>query len=123
MCKEESLFFSVFNKNKLLRTFNHTPRTVASVRERAKNYKFKTNSTVNYRGIMEKSGASCAQQQTASVRLLSVTGNIPAPTAVNKNGAALTSVAVNFMGGQGTLSSSRQAVPVTTNVVHEDACL
>ena len=40
-----------------------------------------------YRGVVEKSGASRAQQQTGQVRLPGVTGNTstPAPTAVNNN--------------------------------------
>ena len=48
-------------------------------------------------------------------------GNTPAPTAVNiNNGAALASVSVNIMGGQGTMPSSRQAMAATTsNFVYE----
>ena len=54
---------------------------------------------------MEESRASRAQQPTAQVRLLpGVTGNTPAPTAVNNSGAALASVSVKFMGGQDTLA-------------------
>ena len=34
----------------------------------------------------------------------------PAPTAVNNNGAALASVSVNVIGGQGTLPYSKQAM-------------
>ena len=38
---------------------------------------------------MEGSGASRAQQQIGQVRLPGVTGNTPAPTPGNNNGAAL----------------------------------
>ena len=73
---------------------------------------------------MEESGASRAQQQTGQVRLPGVTGNIPAPTAVNNDGAALTSFSVNVMGGQGTLPSSRQAMADTiSNFVYEGASI
>ena len=64
---------------------------------------------------MEESGASRAQQQVGQVRLPGVTGSAPAPTAANNNGAALASVSVNVMGGQGTMPSSRQAMAATTS--------
>ena len=53
-----------------------------------------------------------------------VTGNTPAPTAVNNNGTALASISVNVIGGQGTLPSSRQTVTATTsNFVNEGASI
>ena len=54
-----------------------------------------------------------------------MTGNTPAPTAaVNNNGAALASVSVNVMRGQGILPSSRQAMAVTTSYfVYEGASI
>ena len=61
---------------------------------------------------MEKNGASRAQQQTGQIRLPGVTGNTPAPTAGNNIGAALPSVSLNVIGGQGTLPSSRQAMQI-----------
>ena len=73
---------------------------------------------------MEESGASRAQQQTVQVRLPGVTGNTPAPTAVNNNtgGAALASVSVNVMVGQDTQPSSSQAMAATiSNFVDEGA--
>ena len=48
-----------------------------------------------------------------------MTGNTPAPTAVNTNRATLASVAVNIMGGQGILPSSKQAMAATSNFVYE----
>ena len=59
---------------------------------------------------MEESGASRAQQQTCLSRLPSVTETIPALTVVNNNCATLASVSVDVMGGQGIMSSSRQAM-------------
>ena len=50
---------------------------------------------------MKKSGASRAQPQTGQVRLPRVTGNTPAPTAVNNNDVSLASVSITFMGVQG----------------------
>ena len=64
---------------------------------------------------MEKNGASRAQQQTGQIRLPGVTGNTPAPIAGNNFGAALASVSLNVIGGQGTLPSSRQAMATTTS--------
>ena len=64
---------------------------------------------------MEESRASRAPPQTGQVRLPSVTGNTPAPTAVNNNGAALASVSVNVVGGQRTMPSSSQAMAATTS--------
>ena len=64
---------------------------------------------------MEKNGASRAQQQTGQIRLPGVTGNTPAPTAGNNIGAALPSVSLNVIGGQGNLPSSRQAMATTTS--------
>ena len=53
-----------------------------------------------------------------------MTGNTPAPTPVNNNGAALASVSVNVLGGQGTLPSSRQAMAaITSNLVDESASI
>ena len=127
----------------------------APVRVSTNNHKLKktTAPLTNYRGVMEESGASHAQQQTGNVRLPGVTGNTPASTAVrvpgvtgntpaptavrlpgvtgnttaptttttvNNNGAdALRSVSVNVMGGRGTLISSKQATPATTNFARE----
>ena len=68
---------------------------------------------------MEESEASRAQQKTGQVRLPGVTGNTPAPTVVNNNGAALAPVSVKVKGDQGTLLSSRQAMLATTNFVYE----
>ena len=69
---------------------------------------------------MEESGASRAQQQTCQVRLPGVTGNTPAPTAVNNNAAALAAVSVNVMKGQSTMPSSSHVMAATTsNFVHE----
>ena len=71
---------------------------------------------------MEESGASRAQKQTCQVRLPGVTGNTPAPTAVNNNGAALASASVNVMGAQGIPLSSSQVMAATTrNFVYEGA--
>ena len=50
----------------------------APVRVSPNNHKLKK--TLNYRGVIEESGASRAQQQTGKVRLPGVTGNTPAPT-------------------------------------------
>ena len=73
---------------------------------------------------MEESGASRAQQQTCQIRLPGVIGNTPAPTAVNNNGAALASVSVNVMGGQGAISSSRQTMAATiSNFAYEGASI
>ena len=73
---------------------------------------------------MEESGASRAQQQTDQVRLPGVTGNAPAPTAVNNDGAALTPISVNVMRGQGPMLFSRQAMAATTsNFVYEGASI
>ena len=73
--------------------------------------KANSTDTSNYRGVMEVNGAPLAQQQTGQVRLPGVTGNNPAPTAVNNNGADLASVSVNVMGGQGTLPPSMHCRP------------
>ena len=46
------------------------------------------------------------------------------PTAVIDEGAALASVSVNVIGGQGTMPSSRQAMAATTsNSVYEGASI
>ena len=91
----------------------------------AKNNKFKSQistATINYRGVMEESGALRAQQHARRVWLPGVTGNTPAPTVVNKNGSALASDSVNVMGGQGTIPSPRQAMAATTSYfVYEGA--
>ena len=66
---------------------------------------------------MEESRASRAPPQTGQVRLPSVTGNTPAPTAaVNNNGAALASVSVNVMGGQGTCHPPARPRPPDTTL-------
>ena len=74
---------------------------------------------------MEENGAPRAQQQTGQVWLPGITVNTPAPTAaINDNGAALASVSVNVMGGQGTLPYSRQAIAATTsNFVYQGASI
>ena len=75
---------------------------------------------------VEKSGSSsrASKEQTCQVRLPGVTGKSPAPTAVNNNGAALASVSVNVMGGQGTMPSSRQAMAATSsNFVYEGSSI
>ena len=53
-----------------------------------------------------------------------MTGNAPAPSAVNNYAAALATVSVNVMGGQGTLPSSRYAMTATTsNFVYKGASI
>ena len=87
------------------------------------NLKAKSTATSNYRGV-EESGASRAQQQIGQIRFPGVTENTPAPIAVNNDGTALASVSVNFMGGQGPLSSSRESMAATTsNFVYEGASI
>ena len=74
---------------------------------------------------MEESRASRAPSQTGQVRLSSVAGNTPALTAVNNNGAALASVSMNVMRGQGTVPPTSQAMAATTSYyfVYEGASI
>ena len=53
-----------------------------------------------------------------------MTGNTPAPTAVNNYDAALASILMNAIRGQDTLLSSREAMAATTsNSVYEGASI
>ena len=71
----------------------------------------------------ERSFACIAADRSGSVAWYY--GKHSAPiAAVNSNGAALASVSVNVMGGQGTLPYSRQIIAATTsNVVYEGASI
>ena len=134
VCEEQIVSFSVFN------TYMETSRNLANTHHAAHVEQFaysiheqpqitKANSTPNYRGVMEESGVSPAQQQPGQFRLPGVTANTPASTAfrlpgvtgnttaptttnnpVNNNGAALGSVSVGVMGKQGTFISPKQAM-------------
>ena len=120
--------FSVFGRNNL----SFEIKIFLKTHKKPTNLKANGTATSNYRRVMEVSGASLllllfltfsfTRAQHYQVRLPGITGNTPGPTAVNKNGAALASVSANIMGGQSTLSSSRQAMAATTsNFVYEGA--